>query len=173
MNVAELFAAAQKDGGQDAVLPEGDFAIKVIRGKGNEAEGDKLPRIGLQLEIVGAAVLDDQGNTNWTHDPEEDEAIGHKAWTNLYFTEKARRLSFDFIRALGLSDEFVASSQDVQTLADALTGVVFVAETTIRKFGKDGERQANNFKVSEVVTPPAVGAAPVPSEAVEDEDEPY
>lgn len=164
----ELFQAAKKDGAGGDVLPEGDFAIKVIRAKADQKDG-KPPRIGLQLEIVGAAVLDDEGQTHWTEDAEEDDAIGRKAWSNIYFTEKAAPISFRFLGDLGLSDEFIAGSSDVADVADALVGVVFTAGVSVRSWGRDGDQKSNAFKVSELVTPPSIGSGADPTLADEDD----
>lgn len=148
------------DGAFDNVLPDGDFVLRIIKGNGKR-KADGTPTIGLQLEVVRSEVTED---------------IGKKTWWNLYFTEKALPISFRNLSDLGLSDEFVDNSGEPQELADALVGVEFDAEVSHRNWGKNGENVSNNFKIVELVTPPAVGAGVDPSEAVSDfpeDEEPF
>jgi hypothetical protein len=151
----ELFKTAQKEGSFGSVLPEGDFVLRVIRAKSDAKEG-KAPRIGFQVEVIRA---------------EDDGDLGSKAWSNLYFTEKAAPISFRFLGELGLSDDYIESAESADIVAQALIGVEFDAEVSVRTWGKDNDQQSNNFKVVELVTAPVVGA--VPTKPVADEEDDY
>ncbi len=140
----DLLAQAKKEGAGGAVLPEGDFVLRIVKATSDAKEG-KAPRIGLQLEIIRSDVEDD---------------VGTKAWWNLYFSEKAAPISVRQLGELGLSDVFLAGTHGADEVADALVGVEFDAEVSIRTWGKDNDQTSNNFKVVELVTPPAVGANP-------------
>lgn len=149
----DLYTQAKKEGSFGSVLPEGDFVLRVIRAKSDAKEG-KPPRIGFQVEVIRA---------------EDDGDLGSKAWSNLYFSEKAAPISFRFLGELGLSDDFISAAASADEVAEALVGVEFDAEVSIRTWGKDNDQESNNFKVVELVTPPLVGAVPT-KPAVEDEE---
>lgn len=148
------------DGAFDNVLPDGDFVLRIIKGNGKR-KADGTPNIGLQLEVVKSDVESD---------------IGKKSWWNLYFTEKALPISFRNLADLGLSDEFLDQAGEPSDIADALVGVEFDCEVSHRSWGKDNANTSNNFKIVELVTPPAVGHVavdPTVGESNQDEEEPF
>lgn len=154
-----LFKEAKAAGSFDSTLPDGDFVLRVIRANAKTKDSGQVS-FGLQLEVVQSEVEDD---------------IGKKTWTNLYFTEAAAPISFRFLTDIGLDESFIEQAETPDEVAQATVGVEFDAEVGHRNWGKNGENVSNTFKIVGVVTPPAVGGAPDPSEAVTDveDEEPF
>lgn len=160
MNFGALVQQAKAAGSFTDLLPEGDgFLLEIVRGRGDHKEG-KAPRIGLQFEVVESEY--------------EPDDVGRKGWVNLYFSERAAPISVRQLGDLGLPDDFLANSSSIEQVAEALVGTQVRGDITIRTWGKDGDRHDNVVKVTEVVIPPAVVDGPVdPSEADEDEVDPF
>lgn len=143
-----LYKQAKEDGAFDDVLPEGDFHLTLVRANGKENAKNGNISIGVQAKITGGEGLD-----------KDDPAFGKTAWLNLYFTDKAAPISFRQLKSWGFSDEFLAESESVEQIAEAIPGIVLDATVTVRNWGQNDENTANDIKVHEVLTPPAVGAA--------------
>jgi hypothetical protein len=158
-----LYQKAKDEGSFDTVIPDGDFRLEITRANGTDKDGK--PRIGAQFKVIAA-----EGGEAL---PEDDEALGVATWDNFHFTEKSAAISFRRLRELGLDDDWLAESETPEQIAEALVGIVIDASVGHRRWGKDNENTSNTFKSIVVVTPPAVGAAPVVEKAPVEDDESY
>jgi hypothetical protein len=147
-----LFTQAKASGAFDSTIPEGDYILRVIKGNVKSVAG-KPDSIGLQLEVVRS----------------DGDEVGRKVWTNLHFTEKAAPISFRFLTDLGLPESFIESAESAQQVVEALIGVEFDSEVSIRTWGKNNENSSNSFKVVELLVAPAVSDPTLPAEDGDEE----
>lgn len=163
-SLGALYKKAKDDGAFSDVIPDGDFRLKILRANAGEAKASGAPRLGVQFKVTG----DEDGQP--LHD--DDEAKDASSWVNLNFSDKAAPISFRQLREWGFDDEWLSETETVQQIADALLGIEIAATVGHRNWGKNEENVDNTIKVLYIVTPPAVGAAPVveTAEIVEDDE---
>jgi hypothetical protein len=160
----DLLKQAKESGAfGDTIIPDGDFLLEITK---TNCKDPKEGPIGLFIKVVG----DEDGQPL----PEDDEANGATAWTNLYFSEAAAGISFRTLTQFGFDETFLAESEDAESIANAAQGIVFQATVEHRKWGKNNDRLSNDFKQITVVTPPSVGAvAPDPTLPFSEDEEPF
>lgn len=152
-----LFKQAKESGALGSVFPEGDYILEVVGYNVKEGKNGKPDSIGLQLEAVETTVPETQGR---------------KSWTNLHFTEKALPISYRFLIDVGLPESFIEQAESAEEIAQALVGVRFDAEVSVRESGQDKKFINNNFKIVDVPVPPVV-AGPQTVVVVDEGDEPF
>jgi hypothetical protein len=159
----DLLKEAKESGAMgDTIIPDGDFTLEVT--KTNCKDPEEGP-IGLLVKVIG----DEDGNEL----PEGDEAKNVTTWVNLYFSEKAAGISFRTLKQLGFDEQFLAESEDAESIANAAQGIRFAASVGHRTWGKENDRNSNEFKGIRVIVPPAVGGTAADPTPADSEDEDY
>lgn len=147
MRFGELFEKAKEEGALQSLIPDGDFQLECTHANGNTSK-EGVDRIGLLWKV--------KANSDGSPLDDEDPAHNASGWQNLSFSEKAAAISMRQLKALGLTDEFLASSESPEEVAEACIGIVIDASVGHRNWGKDGENTSNDFKVAEVLVPPVL-----------------
>jgi hypothetical protein len=161
MKFGDLLKQAKESGAMgDTVIPDGDFLLEIT--KTNCKDPEEGP-IGLLIKVIG----DEDGNEL----PDGDEAKNVTSWANLYFSEAAAPISFRQLKDFGFTEEFLANSEDAESIANLAQGIKFTASVGHRNWGKEKDRVSNEFKGVKIVAGPAgQDVDPTPQDS---DEEPY